>query len=199
MLDQWPKEGSSSTEFPWGALIAARTNIYAGNQGAAIACWREILEHSNLESRELLQAWHFLRQYGEQPPSHVAKQILGVVAELPMPQGFDLVAAYADRSARYWNFSGAGVVWEHPDSSLDSTIDNLLESSKQVVAQIGPWNKGRPGPPPPGQLRLSFLTPSGLHFGQGPASVLSHDPFGARVLQGVVVLMRALMAKAKRS
>ncbi len=90
-----------------------------------------------------------------------------------MPQGFDLVAAYVDHSARYWNFSGAGVVWEHPDSSLDAIIDQLFEASKQVVALIGPWNERDWNFLRPVNFACHFLTPSGLHFGQGPASVLA--------------------------
>jgi hypothetical protein len=31
-----------------------------------------------------------------------------------MPSEVDLLAAYADRTARYYNFSGASVVWDHP-------------------------------------------------------------------------------------
>jgi len=79
--------------------------------------------------------------------------------------------------------SGAGVVWEHPDSSLDAAIDQLLEASGQVVAQVGPWEQARPAPPSRDHARLSFLTPSGLHFGQGPMAALTRDPLGGRVLQ----------------
>lgn len=196
-LDQWPHDGTSSEVFPWSAFALARTHLASGRQSAAFACWREILEHHGLEPRQYLQAWHFLRQNGQQPSPDIAKQVLGVVVEVGMPKGLDIVAAYPDHSARYYNYSGAGVVWEHPDSSLDPAIDQLLEASKQVVTRIGPWEQARPAPPPHDQARLSFLTPSGLHFGQGPMAVLSRDPLGARVLQLATVLMRALIAKTK--
>lgn len=61
-----------------------------------------------------------------------------------MPEGLDLLAAYSDHSARYYNYSGAGVVWEHPDTSLDSPIDELLAAARQVVEMIGPWQGARP-------------------------------------------------------
>jgi hypothetical protein len=116
-----------------------------------------------------------------------------------MPGGVDLLAAYPDYSARYYNYSGSGIVWEHPDTSLNSPIDQLLEASRQVVAQIGPWEQARPTPPQRDQARLSFLTPSGLHFGQGPMAALSRDPIGGRVLQLATVLMRALIAKTNQT
>ena len=194
-LDQWPPQGDPSDGLPWGAFVSARQHLAAGNQADAIAWWRHILAAPDLEPRSYLQAWHFLRQHGQQPPPDVAKQLFGVVIEVGMAEGLDLLAAYPDRSARYYNFSGAGVIWEHPDTSLDSAIDQLLEASKQVVAQIGPWEEARPAPPPRGSARLSFLTPSGLHFGQGPMDALSRDPLGGRVLHLAAVLMRALIAK----
>lgn len=194
-VDSWPNGGSTTDEMPWGAFVSARVNLQSGNQRDAIAWWRHILEQPALEPRQYLQAWHFLRQHGEQPAPDIAKQILGVVVEVAMPEGLDLLAAYPDHSARYYNYSGAGVVWEHPDTSLDSQIDQLLAAARQVVSKIGPWGQARPAPPPRGQIRMSFLTPSGLHFGQGPMDTLSRDPLGGRVVQLATVLMRGLIAK----
>jgi hypothetical protein len=196
-LDQWPEGGVSSESFPWSAFVSARSHLAVGRQSDAIGCWRQVIGRPGLDPRHYLQAWHFLRQQGQEPPPDAAKQIFGVVVEVAMPAGLDLIAAYANHSARYYNYSGAGVVWEHPDSSLDVTIDQLLEASKQVVAQIGPWEEARPGPPPRDSARLSFLTPSGLHFGQGPTAALSREPLGGRVLQCATDLMRALIAKTK--
>ncbi len=196
-LDQWPTDKTSEI-FPWSAFVSARSRLAAGSQSDAIACWRQILGSPGLEPRQYLQAWHFLRQHGQSPPIEAAKQILGVVVEVGMPQGLDLLAAYSDWSARYYNYSGAAVVWEHPDSSLNSDIDRLLDASRQVVARISPWEKVRPGPPPRDQARISFLTPSGLHFGQGPMAMLSRDPMGGPVLQLAAVLMKALIAKTSR-
>jgi hypothetical protein len=196
-LDQWPSNDAPAEAFPWSAFVAARSSLAAGNLEAALASWREILAHPGLEPRQYLQAWHFLRQQGIQPPSEIAKDVLGVVVEVAMPKGLDLLAAYPDRSARYYNFSGSAIVWEHPDDSLDLAIDQLLAASKAVVARIGPWDKARPEPPPRDNARLSFLTPSGLHFGQGPMSALSRDPTAGRVLNLAVRLMQAMIQKAK--
>jgi hypothetical protein len=194
-LDQWPRDSSGSDTFPWSEFVLARSHLTAGHPDAAISCWYKILEHPNLEPRHYLQAWHFLKKHGQQPSPDTAKLILGVVIEVTMPEGLDLLAAYSDHSARYYNYSGAGVVWEHPDKSLNSTIDQLLSASSQVVKQIGPWKQKRPAPPPQGHVRLSFLTPSGLHFGEGPFDTLSKDPLGGQVLNMATSLMKALITK----
>ena len=195
--DQWPRDGVSSESFPWSAFVSARSYLAAARKSDAVASWQQILQHSGLGSRQYLQAWHFLRQHGQQPPPELAKQVLGVVVEVAMPEGVDLLAAYPDHSARYYNYSGAGVVWEHADTSLDPAIDELIEAAKQVVAQIGPWEETRPAPPPRDSARLNFLTPSGLHFGQGPMAALSGDPLGGRVLHLASGLMTALISKTK--
>ena len=198
-LEQWPPSTLVSEEFPWSVFATARSHLAAGNQAAAIDCWRQIIQQTNLEPRQHLQAWHFLRQNGQQPSPKISKQVLGVVVEVGMPNGLDLLAAYPDHSARYYNFSGAGVVWEHPDESLNSAIDQLLAASKVIVDKIGPWEQSRPVPPPRDQARLNFLTPSGLHFGQAPMTALARDPMAGRVLNLATVLMQALIAKTNKS
>lgn len=196
-LDRWPPEDDPPEVFPWSAFVMGRNNLAKSDTANAIACWNEVLDTPDLESRHYLQAWHFLRQNGCEPPPHIAKKVMGVVVEVGMPRGLDLLAAYPEYSARYYNFSGAGVVWERPDSSLDAIISELLSAAAQVVAQIGPWDKERPAAPPSGIARLCFLTPSGLHFGQGPLNALASDPLSGGVLQRATVLMQSLMAKSQ--
>jgi hypothetical protein len=164
-----------------------------GDRQSAVNSWVQVISQPGLEPRHYLQAWNFLQQNGYEVPTSIAKIVLGVVVEVGMPKGVDLLAAYADHTARYYNFSGSGVVWEHPDASLDGKIDALLSASKRVVAQIGPWDRARPPAPQSGQVRLNFLTPSGLHFGQASLDVMSKDPIGAQVLFLAGELMRALV------
>lgn len=198
-LENWPSASTAAEEFPWSKFVEARANIADGRAEAAVAYWREILEHPGLEPRHYLQAWNFLRQYGQQPPPETAKLLLGVIVEVAMPEGLDLLAAYSDHSARYYNSSGAGVVWDHPDDSLNSKIDALFTESRQVVANIGPWEGQRPPAPPRGQARLSFLTPGGLCFGQGPMDALSRDALAGDVLNAATILMKALISKTEKS
>lgn len=135
-----------------------------------------------LESRHYVQAWHFLRESGVRPDASVAKDVFGVVVEVALPEGLDIVAAYADGTARYFNHSGAAVVWEAPDNSLHSQIESVLRAGKVVVDQIGPWEDPRPPAPPTGQARINMLTPSGLHFGQAPFEALAADQLGGAVI-----------------
>jgi len=198
-LEQWPPENSISKTPPWDKFERARTCLANGDQQAAIDCWLQITQQPGLESRQYLQAWYFLRQNGQKPLPEIARKVFGVVIEVAMPIGLDLLAAYSDYSARYYNFSGSGVIWEHPDDSLNVAIDQLIAVSKAVVDKIGPWEQPRPPVPPRDQARLNFLTPGGLHFGQAPMATLTRDPMAGRIFQSATVLMKALIAKTNKS
>ena len=178
-FSQWPNGSATSVDGePWLSFISARNQLDSANQESAKQTLRRILAMPDLESRHYLQAWHFLRELGESPTDGDAKRLYGVVVEVTLDEGLDIVAAYADHTARYLNYSGAAIVWERPNESLNQAIDSLLAAGRMVAAQIGPGEGPRPAAPPKGQVRISMLVPSGLHFGQGPFDALSGDPLG---------------------
>jgi hypothetical protein len=199
-LDQWPSpdSGLAATE-PWTWFAAAQQAVQQHDPAAAERALRQVLAAKGLESRQYLQAWQALRELGQPPAPAAARQVLGVVVEVGLEQGLDLVAAYADGSARYYNYSGAGVVWERPDDSLAAPIQALLAAGQRVAAQIGPWEEPRPAAPPKGTVRINMLTPSGLHFGQAPFEALWQDALGGPVLVAAQELMQALIDKSQQA
>jgi hypothetical protein len=197
VLERWPPPTTAVPEFPWTAFVSARSHLAAAEPDDAVECWRAVLARPGLDARHYLQAWHFLREQGHSPTPDVAKQVLGIVVEITTRKGLDLLAAYSDHSARYYTYSGGGMVWEHPDESLNFLIDELLTASKQIVNRIGPWEQARLPAPPRGHARMSFLTPSGLHFGEGPVKDLTQDPTASQVLQLATALTAALVGKTK--
>jgi hypothetical protein len=195
-LNQWQPKSPDQAE-PWTSFARAKQCLDRSDEQGAISTFRTILGMPDLESRHYLEAWTFLRDLGVAPTADKAKDVLGVVVEVGMDRGLDLVAAYPDHHARYYNFSGAGVVWEKPNSSLDKSIDELLNAASVAVKLIGPWSKERPPAPSAGQARINILTPSGLHFGQGAYSALSKDRIGGPVLGLAFQLMQQLIKLTK--
>lgn len=196
--EQWPEATSPSRDAePWQWFVQAREAAQRGHVAQAEQLLRQVLSTPNLEARHYLQAWTALRTHGVLPVEAEAKQVLSVVVEVALAQGPDVVAAYTDGSARYLNQSGKIIIWEKPDSSLDQLISTLLAAGQQVASQIGPWEGARPAPPTGNTARVSFLTPSGLHFGEGPMDVLWHDALAHPVLAAAQALMMALMEKSQ--
>ena len=196
-LSEWPLDPNTTAE-PWVSFLQARKSLESRDNASAIATLKKITEMPSLEARHYLQAWHFLRQLGVNPPEDKAKMVYGVVVEVGMQNGADIVAAYTDGTARYLHHMGGGVIWERPDDSLDGQIRALLAAGQKVAGYIGPWEKERPEPPGPDDVRLNMLTPSGLHFGYGGFKTLSEDPMGNAILSPATLLLQGLVVKDKR-
>jgi hypothetical protein len=183
---------------PWQSFTAAKTALDRGDNEVCISILSDIVNRNTLESRHYVQGWHFLRQLGIMPAKEKEKELYGMVVEVGFKNGLDLIAAYPDFHARYYNYSGAAVIWERPDASLDESMQNLLNAGRVVVAKIGPWNKPRPPAPPQGQARINMLTPSGLHFGQAPLQALSSDSLAGPIMAAGFELMQELIKKTKK-
>lgn len=185
---------------PWASFVRARDLRDADDVAGAKEAMRQVLAMHDLETRVFLQAWHTMRELGETPPQDRAKDVLGVVVEVGMPKGLDIVAAYRDHRARYFNYGGAGVLWERPTDSLDGLIDELLQAGSVVANVIPPWTQPKPPEPKRGSVRINLLTPSGIHLGQGPVEALNQDAMGGPILSAAFGLMKRLVElKRERS
>lgn len=196
-LSEWPGDANMNTE-PWGSFVRARQHLDKKDKNPAITIWKTITDTPGLEVRHYLQAWHFLHQHDVNPPSEKAKIVYGVVVEVAVEGGADIVAAYADYTARYLHHLGGGVIWEHPDTSLDAEIEALVKAGQAVANVIGPWEQARPPAPQGDNVRLNMLTPSGLHFGYGSFKSLYGEPMGRSMIDPATRLMQSLIAKDKR-
>lgn len=192
-LSTWA--GDKSAE-PWRTFATAASCLDGGDRAGAIQALQSIVGSTALESRHYLEAWNALRQVGVPPRPDEAKHVYGVVVDVPMQSSFDTLAAYEDRKARYINFSGGAIIWDAPDSRMDSHVRSLLTAGQDLAKLIGPWEGERP-PLVTGQARISLLTPSGLHFGQADFDTLAQDAMGAPVIAAATQLMQALIELAK--
>ena len=199
-LESWPV-GDHADREPWATFVTARRFVAAGDIGNAVVGWQRVVAMPGLEARHYVQAWTFLRQYGGvQPPAAEAKRLLGVVVEVDRgPAGLDLLAAYPERTARFYaGHRRRDRVGAAGHRSLDAHIGALLDASKAVLDRIGPWTQPRLPPPPPDHIRLNFLAPSGLHFGQAPFAVFEQDALAGPVVRAATGLLQAMMAVNQR-
>lgn len=197
-LTRWANPGDHEVGTdPWRSFAEALANQEAGDTAGAIGALTEVLAMSDLESRHYLQAWTALRSLDVEPDASVAKDLYGVVVEVALDEGLDIVAGYADHTARYLNHSGAAIIWETPLEPVSELIDRLLEAGGRVLGMIGPWEGQRPSAPGTGRARINMLTPGGLCFGEGPIEVLTADPLGAPVFAAAGALMQALISSVR--
>ncbi|HMV97853.1 MAG TPA: hypothetical protein PKE35_13625 [Anaerolineales bacterium] len=195
---EWPK--GDTGEHPWSVFIEARRHIMERqNFEEAAKLYKQITETPGLESRHYLQAWFFLRKMNIQPPADMARKAYGIVVDVRLQSGPELVACYADHTARYLHSSGGGIVWEAPDTSLNDVIDALIRAGDEVASKVPPLeNNIRPNAPQQvDAVQIGVLTPSGIHHGIGTFEGWSKDPMGSTIVNAASYLMQNLVNKKK--
>lgn len=182
---------------PWASFGQVKQLIDSADTRNAAAVLEKVLEMPQLESRHYLQAYYFLRGLGVNAPPERANDVWCRGGGRD-GKGLDLVAGYADHHARYYNYSGAAIVWERANGTLDAAIHDLLKVGSVVAQTIGPWKEGRPPAPLKGYARINILVPSGLHFGQAPLDALAKDRLGGPVTASALRLMQELIKLNKK-
>ena len=174
-------EQTASSATPWSTLLAEHPDP---------AALEAIANSEAEESRLRALACNRLRAAGHPVP---AKQLLGVIVEVPLQQGLDVLAAYPDGRVRYLNQSGKIAIFEGGPTVVETLAREVVASAQLLVDKIGPWEKQRLPPPGPGKVRLSFLVSDGLYFGEGPYRDLQQDPLGGPVLAKATQLLQLVV------
>ena len=140
---------------------------------------RKIADEQTNEGRVRAVAYNRLRAAGEKVPP---KKLLGVIVEVPLQQGLDVLAAFSEGGVRYLNQSGKVAIFEGQGNPVEALAKELVAISQPIVNQIGPWDKQRLPPPKAGNVRLTFLVSDGLYFGEASFGALQSDPMASPVL-----------------
>ena len=181
--DQLSLYKTDSSAYPWSTLFAP-----APTQEDL----EKIVFDDHMESRIKLLAYNLLRSQ-EMPIAE--KELLGVIVEVGMEEGLDVLASYQDGTARYINYTGKMIIWDAPDKVSGEITAQLFRDSLSIVHRIGPWTNPRRPHPPAGTVRITFLVSDGLYFGEGPVNVLFNDALAAPALSSATALMQYLAGK----
>ena len=180
-LDLYRENCISPDIYPWKALLDPNPSDEA---------LKGIVNDTDTEARHRAIASHLLVLRGK---ADSVRRIFGVIVEVGMDEGLDVLAAYADGTARYINYIEKMIVWETRTKESDDLIGDLFSAAYSLVQQIGPWEGERRPPPTAGNARLTILVSDGLYFGEGPFGALANDPVGGAVIQGAAKQMEFLI------
>jgi hypothetical protein len=182
----YKNEKNPSLAYPWNILFADKTGT---------TDLEKIINDESVETRQKILAFHLLSANGiKQSP----KELLGVIVEVGLDDGLDVVAAYKDGTARYINHSGKMIIWETTTAKSNELVIQLFSAGENVINQIGPWDKERKTPPGKDMVRLSFLVSDGLYFGEGPFDALQKDHLGGPVIYYAGQLMSFLIQQTEK-
>lgn len=192
-LDAWPT-GDDLTDEPWGSFVRARRHLDDGDQDLAVRAWVGVTMGTHLEARHRLQAWHFLRSIGVHPDATIAAEVWGVVAEVAVDDGHDLLAAYDVGGVRYLNHAGGVTIVEDLSADAGVALARWLAAAQQLAGHIGVWTEPSRPALAVGDSRMTMLTPGGLRFGQGPDDVLRADAMAGPLFSAATALLIAVLA-----
>jgi hypothetical protein len=180
------------------ALVSAQAYLALGNVEEACNVLSGILGRSAEMSLVVLQAWRLMREMGRSPSNDQRDVVLGVVVEVGIEGGVDSLGVYPDLSVHYYNHADSSLIWEKREEALEDTIQKVLGSAKTIVPRVGIWNDQRLPAPSEGRMRLSILTPQGVHFGEGTIEALEQDHVARSLVHAATKLMVDLVLLSKK-
>jgi hypothetical protein len=155
---------------------------------------QRVIDDSTLDARIRILALNTRRSMGQAP---AGKELLGVIVEVGMEGGLDVLASFRDGKARYINQSGKVLIWDTTtDTTANKLAADLFANSERIISQIGPWDKPRMPHPFARGARITLLVSDGLYFGEGQVETLFNDPMAGPALTTASQLMRYLISKA---
>jgi hypothetical protein len=166
------------------------------SEKSTIADYQKIIDDPNSDSRLKVLAYNRQRVNGHKSEK---KELLGVIIEVGLDDGLDVLASFSDGTARYINQTGKMIIWETSDETSDKLTHDLFTKSQEIIKQIGPWDKPRKTHPIKSTARISFLVSDGFYFGEGPMDILFSDPLASPALTSGTELMQYLMKKVENS
>ncbi len=155
---------------------------------------RALADDTAAEARTRALAYAWLRANGQSVPK---RQLLGVVIEVALDVGLDVLAAFADGGVRFIHHTGRLAFVEGGLPDTGPIVERLFAASRDVIARIGPWDGRRPPPPAQGNIRLTFIVSDGLYFGEGPTATMQQDALAAPVVQHATALLQRVVAVTK--
>src|SRR5262249_5079982 len=129
------RSATATTDYPW-------TEIFRDD--VADSELQRVIADPQLESRQKLLAANKLLKRGKPLPG---RRIFGVIVEIGLEEGLDVLAAYEDGTARYINYSEKLIVWDAQTPESNELVVDFFLAARKVVDKIGPWDRDRLPPP----------------------------------------------------
>lgn len=180
-------------------MFCDRVLLYRSEIGIPFAPWdvifnnessndqiRSISQDASFSARSRLIAHQLLAKRGL--PSQY-KDVLGVVVEVNLKQGLDVLAVYADGTIRFINHKERQMIWETSTSRSEELVKKLFKNSNKSMRNIT-WNASKRGRyPVSGKARISFLCGHGIHSMEADMHIMRVHEYSCEVMKTAIELM----------
>jgi len=154
---------------------------------------RAIADDKDEESRVRILAYNWLRENGH---AVTPRELLGVIVEVPLDEGLDVLAAYADGSVRYINQTGRFAVFEGVPGDIAARAQALVAAAAAACRQAGAAHARTAAPPVAGNIRLTYLVSDGLVAREGLFETMAQDKHAQWVIQSAQGLLELVVKQA---
>jgi hypothetical protein len=176
-------------------LVNAQSYLRQNDEEEAVKCLKSICASTDAGTRPKLWSWFNLRRFGILPEASDGAVVRGVVLEVRVKGGVDVLAAYEDHSARYLNYTGKLIAWDLGDQEIDGLCKNALLVAGRVLEFS---TKDYTENPQLSLLRVTLLTFNGNHRIEGdPNASTPGNAILGQLLKGGAMLMNALINRTK--
>jgi hypothetical protein len=152
-----------TSRYPWIMLAAAYASMRQ-NLPEEAKRWLRAVTLIATDTLVQLWAWHNLRILGVEPPVNLAKKVLGVIVEVPNQGGEDIIASYADGTARFLSYTGAMIIWD----DYHEQITPLIHEGIKLAHPVGELHfEHKTKQLADGDVRLTVLTSGGMYSWEG--------------------------------
>ncbi|MFO0613579.1 MAG: hypothetical protein U0414_13365 [Polyangiaceae bacterium] len=151
---------------PWSCFVQSAARMRAGLGAKHLLL--PLAEDAFKESRARLWAWHALRKLGEKPSAVHTGEVLGFILEVPIDGSLDVLAAYADGSARFMGHADQLIVRE-PNDPEPPIAKVISEAFALLSVPPKPRDADADGPPDD-RVRMFALSALGTHMVEVPWS-----------------------------
>ena len=180
-LELFRRQGPPAAVESWPTLLAGT---------APLEVLEQLAGDDTLESRLRALACQRLSASGR---TFGTRRLFGVIVEVPMAHSLDVLAAYADGSARYINQSGKASFYEGAPLRVAALAKNLVAAARPLVDRIGQADWLRTSPPRGDKMRLSVIASDGLYVAEGRFGALLKDALSGPVVSGALALLQVVV------
>ncbi len=148
----------AGTQPPWSSFLEIVARQRQGKSSERTL--RALAEDPAQEARVRMWAWRALRQSGVKPDGFALSELLGLVVEVPIGPGSDVLAVYCDGGQRYLNHAGS--LTAKQESPPSQEVQDLLKHAFPLLKL--PAEERKREEVAPDRVRITALGADGLHM-----------------------------------
>jgi hypothetical protein len=144
-------------------------------------------------AQEKIQLLYLFRKENCKIPGASDKKYNGIVIEFGTNSGVDALAVYSDLQGGWFSGKDNNLLEFAISGHAESVYRQLRDAADRAILQTTSHPTDVPGPPPPGNILINFLSETGISFGGGASRDVASDRFGGPIIHAALQLRKLVL------